>query len=883
MATISQLYQMQIGDRIITHYKASANTFGTIDQLGTSTAPEIPVASTATPDGSFYFYHAGYDYLGRMKLVADRNVQHSITYDTLNSAGVASGSGLPIQVDGKEGYTIRLLTGGVIEADKDNEWDKIIAESSLNGTITPGDNIIWNCISTNSWVSTILDASNRVARGFVTIDGRNIGPSTLSNATTGFRPVLLVDNKAVCNITKVTPTHLYAKQHSYCDIEASADLGGVSKAFRVTVNGVEVSALDLVTTRRLPISAFTVGTNTITVIAEDGGATSVQVVQEAPYRTSAERTMLAIDGGYLASSNLVLDGKAKSSDGSIATLQTIPLTAINLQGYSGIDNVTVNGVGGKYAVSFDGGVTYKVHTIEYTPEKTLSLIPNMTSNTAPYGVASESSIWAGIEAWYSMRQGLSVKTGGWFTHPNTTGWIAYDFRNSTIVTGYSLQAIEQEPTYFPKDWAFEGTDDDINWITLDTHTNFTQNVDRNYFALSSPANYKKYKVNMTNNTSGHTISLYLVELFGYSASSSHWVSILQSEITTQGMTPATLNAITPAQYASVFQSTQLDILASLSGTIDKLTSLTVTLPANQAPIISNVEVTPTIHVDNVEIKASLTDLEQTIIRYQVLINANVYQDWIVGDAVNTIVPNELFRIGLNPVTINAKDEQGDINTSTVYVTMIDNAPYKTIGMLNMLNLIAEITDVDNDPISYRILLNNVTVQDWSVFSPSPVSINYLLDRKLINFGVTNTVTVEYKDILRVKGDAYTESFIGSYYGLLFADEAGDFYSTDAGIILKRMDMDVLTVGQTSVPQTAQLINTSGIALKNIVLSVAADTVAMNTSVKLDYDSTSFDGKDVLTFASLNNGDSILFQVQVSVDSNAQSGSIFRIFATGEPL
>ncbi|BFH15688.1 discoidin domain-containing protein [Paenibacillus melissococcoides] len=39
------------------------------------------------------------DYLGRWKLIADRNIQHSISWDTLNSAGVANGSGLPIELD----------------------------------------------------------------------------------------------------------------------------------------------------------------------------------------------------------------------------------------------------------------------------------------------------------------------------------------------------------------------------------------------------------------------------------------------------------------------------------------------------------------------------------------------------------------------------------------------------------------------------------------------------------------------------------------------------------------------------------------------------------------------------------------------------------------
>ena len=54
----------------------------------------IPTASTATPNGYFKFICVGEDYLGRMKLVADRNLQHTIPWDAFNTQGAVNGLSL---------------------------------------------------------------------------------------------------------------------------------------------------------------------------------------------------------------------------------------------------------------------------------------------------------------------------------------------------------------------------------------------------------------------------------------------------------------------------------------------------------------------------------------------------------------------------------------------------------------------------------------------------------------------------------------------------------------------------------------------------------------------------------------------------------------------
>ncbi|ALS22328.1 discoidin domain-containing protein [Paenibacillus naphthalenovorans] len=91
--------------------------------------------------------------------------------------------------------SVRLPTGGVSATDRDNEWDKYIVNSTLNGTITAGDNNVWNWSGLSSWTSTTFtsQAANRVVRGSSSVDTYSHISSSTSSVTYGFRPVLIVE------------------------------------------------------------------------------------------------------------------------------------------------------------------------------------------------------------------------------------------------------------------------------------------------------------------------------------------------------------------------------------------------------------------------------------------------------------------------------------------------------------------------------------------------------------------------------------------------------------------------------------------------------------------------------------------------------------------
>lgn len=124
----------------------------------------------------------------------------------------------PYELEKDAFQEIRLLTGGISNTDIDNEWDKIIVNSDLNGTITAGDNNIWHWSGIYSWTSTTntAGATYRTVRGN-TLVSTNSYLSTSSNC--GFRPVILVESDGGSNkfLIKQGDNYYSLKSEFYTD------------------------------------------------------------------------------------------------------------------------------------------------------------------------------------------------------------------------------------------------------------------------------------------------------------------------------------------------------------------------------------------------------------------------------------------------------------------------------------------------------------------------------------------------------------------------------------------------------------------------------------------------------------------------------------------
>jgi hypothetical protein len=137
-----------------------------------------------------------------------------------------------------------------------------------------------------------------------------------------------------------------------------------------------------------------------------------------------------------------------------------------------------------------------------------NIIPEMTSNTAPSGVARASSVYtSAYEPWQAFN---STDADLYWNAITNTGWIEYQFPEKMIVDKYSLKA-RQATEYndaMPKAWTFEGFDGSA-WVVLDTRSAQTAwgiNEVRT-FLFTNTTTYSKYRLNVSVNNGYNRLQL----------------------------------------------------------------------------------------------------------------------------------------------------------------------------------------------------------------------------------------------------------------------------------------------------------------------------------------------------------------------------------------
>ncbi|WP_127544349.1 hypothetical protein [Paenibacillus amylolyticus] len=191
---VTNVAELQIGKRIRCNYVVTTSgVAGEFKNIGKETSDLISTISVpSVPNGDFYFIVAD-EYNGKKILIADRPIQAAITWDALNSNGLVFG----VQKDlGEKSYMFvaRLLSGGYATADKDNEWDRYIVNSTLDDNIIAGDNSVWNWSAVYSLTSTTnINSANRVRRGGTTGVATFGAAASSFSSSSGYRPLFEVE------------------------------------------------------------------------------------------------------------------------------------------------------------------------------------------------------------------------------------------------------------------------------------------------------------------------------------------------------------------------------------------------------------------------------------------------------------------------------------------------------------------------------------------------------------------------------------------------------------------------------------------------------------------------------------------------------------------
>lgn len=208
---VIRIKDLEIGKRIRCNYQATPNSVGVFSGLGKETSDFIPVTSSNVPNGDFYWIMVDDENM-KKKLIADRNIQHSISWDTLNNEGFSSGNTINMSHNYYH-FSIRLLNGGISGTDRDNEWDKYIVGPTHNENIITAINNVWNWSGIYSWLSTTNSTltngqatSNRNVRGASSVERFSYTLSESIYSSYGFRPVLIIED--------ILKTHTLIK-HNY--------------------------------------------------------------------------------------------------------------------------------------------------------------------------------------------------------------------------------------------------------------------------------------------------------------------------------------------------------------------------------------------------------------------------------------------------------------------------------------------------------------------------------------------------------------------------------------------------------------------------------------------------------------------------------------------
>lgn len=142
-----------------------------------------------------------------------------------------------------------------------------------------------------------------------------------------------------------------------------------------------------------------------------------------------------------------------------------------------------------------------------------SLIPKMTSNTAPSGIATASTRFD-TSTWDIYRAFDQVLSSFWSTSSGvSTGWIAYEFATPQIISKYTVQGRSDAGDGSPKNWTFEGWNGS-SWIVLDTRANETSwgNGEKREYTFSNETAYIKYQLNVTANNGRATLNIAEIEM-----------------------------------------------------------------------------------------------------------------------------------------------------------------------------------------------------------------------------------------------------------------------------------------------------------------------------------------------------------------------------------
>ncbi|MCG7548140.1 basic secretory protein-like protein [Pseudoalteromonas sp. Of7M-16] len=106
------------------------------------------------------------------------------------------------------------------------------------------------------------------------------------------------------------------------------------------------------------------------------------------------------------------------------------------------------------------------------------------------------------------------KYSKWLTF-SSSGWINYQFSQPQRVTSYTLTSANDVPSRDPQDWQLQGSNDGVNWFTLDTRNNqsFSSRHQTKQFTVANPQTYSFVRLNVFSTNGANILQIAEIEMF----------------------------------------------------------------------------------------------------------------------------------------------------------------------------------------------------------------------------------------------------------------------------------------------------------------------------------------------------------------------------------
>lgn len=326
-----------------------------------------------------------------------------------------------------------------------------------------------------------------------------------------------------------------------------------------------------------------------------------------------------------------------------------------------------------------------------------------------------------------------------------------------------------------------------------------------------------------------------------------------------------------------------------------VTGYGMVLVSNQPPKITNVQASNVgadtyvhIHKEDVVVSFDITDPEGDKVGYTAYVNTIDEHGKIIEEAglssgrrySVTIEGKHFTNMDANGASytglyIQAFDTRRALSErATIWVYKANKLPTVLCTMHENI-LSVTVTDPDNDLVSCKASVNGIEFGEFSL-QVSPATYTFVVPSKDILIGKENTILLTASDDTpgEKKVTKVEHKFIGTHYGMLFADKDENVLTTEFDEVLAKLDFGVILTGQISEKKEVKLINRTGNELVDInIKTTANDSPSEGYVVEFDKDEDFNNPSTILNIPRLESSTTVPFYVRVkskTIESTPQS-------------